>query len=96
MKRAVSIILQLILFLAVSFAGIILAGVSVLPTLSISIGPGRAFVYDGLLLMLGVYGLILLIEAALKRIQTAWLNSTVAVILALILGLAMKFGFKTV
>jgi hypothetical protein len=96
MKRALSIVLQVILFLAVSFLGIILAGINVLPTLSVSIGPSRVFVYDGLLLMLAAYVFILLVEVLLKRLRIAWLNSTIAAVLALILGLAMKFGFKTV
>jgi hypothetical protein len=96
MKRILSIVLQFILFLFVFFVGWILTGLNKLPTLSISIGPGRVFVYDGLLLMLAVYVLILLIAAARKRLPTALSNSTIALILALILGLAMKFGFKSV
>lgn len=96
MKNALSITFQLILFLAVSFFGLILAGINTLPTLSIPIGPGRVFVYDGVLLMLLLYVVILLIELSLKRIRTSGLNSTIAFVLALILGLAMKFGFKSV
>jgi len=53
-------------------------------------------VYDGVLLMLALYLLILLIAAARKRIHFAWQNSTLALVLALILGLAMKFGFKSI
>lgn len=96
MKSVLSIALQFLLFLAVSFLGLILTGINVLPTLSVPMGTGRVFVYDGLLLMLAVYLLVLLTEAALKRIRTAWQNTTIALALALILGLAMKFGFKSV
>ena len=96
MKRAVSIVLQFILFLVVFFFGWLLTGLNKLPTLSIPIGPGRVFVYDGVLLMLGVYALILLIAVARKRLHTAWPNSTLALALAIILGLAMKFGFKSI
>ena len=46
--------------------------------------------------MFALYVLILLIAAARKRIHSAWPNSTVALALALILGLAMKFGFKSI
>jgi hypothetical protein len=96
MKRVLSVVLQFILFLFVYFVGWLLAGLNKLPTLSISIGPGRVFVYDGVLLMLALYVLILLIAAARKRIHIAWPNSTIALVLALILGLLMKFGFKSI
>lgn len=96
MKNALSIASQCILFLAVSFIGIILAGINTLPTLSVPIGTGRVFVYDGLILMFVLYVLILLVELLLKRIRISGLNSTIGFVLALILGLAMKFGFKSV
>lgn len=95
MKNVLSIALQLILFLAVSFFGLVLTGINTLPTFSVPIGPGRVFVYDGTLLMLALYLLILLLEIILKRVRVAGLNSTVAFVLALVLGLAMKFGFKS-
>lgn len=96
MKRVFSVVLQFILFLVVFFFGWLLTGLNQLPTLSISTGPGRVFVYDGVLLMLAVYVLILLIAAARRRIHLAWQNSTLALVLALVLGLAMKFGFKSI
>jgi hypothetical protein len=95
MKRVLSVVLQFILYLVVFLAGSLLPGANILPTLSISAGVGRVFVYDGLLLMFAVYFLILLIAAARKRIYFAWPNATIALVLALILGLAMKFGFKS-
>jgi hypothetical protein len=96
MKRVLSVVLQFILLLVVFLVGSLLPGANLLPTLSIAVGPGRVFVYDGVLLMLAVYVLILLIAAVRKRIHIAWPNSTVALALALILGLAMKFGFKSI
>jgi hypothetical protein len=45
--------------------------------------------------MLVLYVLFLLIGAARHRLRSAVLTSTVAVVLALVLGLAMKFGFAT-
>ncbi len=95
MKRVLSVVLQFILFLLVFLVGSLLPGANILPTLSIGAGAGRVFVYDGVLLMLALYVLILLIAAARRRIHGAWPNSTLAVVLALILGLAMKFGFKS-
>lgn len=96
MKRVLSVILQFILFLLVFFVGSLLPAFNVLPQFSFGIGPGRVFVYDGMLLMFILYLLILVIAAARKRIHLAWPNSTIAVVLALILGLAMKFGFKSI
>jgi hypothetical protein len=96
MKRVLSVVLQFILFLVAFAAGSFLPGANLLPTLSVGAGAGRVFVYDGVLLMLALYVLILVIAAARKRIHLAWPNSTVALVLALILGLAMKFGFKSI
>jgi hypothetical protein len=96
MKRVLSAVFQFILYLFVFGIGSLLPGANVLPTWSIPTGPGRVFVYDGLLLMLLVYVVILLIAAARKRINVAFPNATIALVLALILGLIMKFGFKSV
>lgn len=96
MKRALSILLQFILFLLIFLVGSLLPGANILPTLSVSAGAGRIFVYDGLLLMLGLYLLILLLAAARKRIRLAWPNSTIALVLALFIGLLMKFGFRSI
>jgi hypothetical protein len=96
MKRVLSVVLQFILFLAVFLVGSLLPGANLLPMLSVGAGAGRVFVYDGVLLMFALYVLILLIAAARKRIHSAWPNSTVALAIALILGLAMKFGFKSI
>jgi len=97
MKRILSGILQFILFLLVFAVGSFLPGAHILlPMMSVSAGVGRIFVYDGLLLMFGLYVLILLIAAARRRIHIAWPTSTVALLLALVLGLLMKFGFKSI
>jgi hypothetical protein len=92
MKRAISVVLQLILMLAVFLVGSILPGIHVLPMYSVVVGPGRIFVMDGLVMMFLLYLVILLIAAARKRIRITVVTST----LALALGLAMKFGFKSV
>lgn len=96
MKRVFSILFQFLLYLVVFGIGSLLPGANVLPTWSIATGPGRVFVYDGLLLMLLVYVVILLIAAARKRLPLALPNASIALVLALFLGLLMKFGFKSV
>jgi hypothetical protein len=96
MKRILSIVLQFVLYLFIFGVGSLLPAFNLLPTWSLSTGPGRVFVYDGLLLMLLAYLLILLIAAARKRIAIALPNATIALVLALLIGLLMKFGFKSV
>jgi hypothetical protein len=97
MKRVLSGVLQFILFLLVFAVGSFLPGAHLLlPIWSVSAGAGRIFVYDGLVLMIALYVLILLIAAVRRRLPIAWPTSTVALILALALGLLAKFGFKTI
>jgi hypothetical protein len=96
MKNVLVIAAQCILFLFVFFAGTILAGINTLPTLAVSIGPDRVFVYDGVLCMLALYAILLIFQALRMRNNRFWLNSTVALALAFAIGLLMKFGFKTV
>lgn len=96
MKRVLSIVLQFLLYLVVFGAGSLLPAFGILPTWTLSTGPGRVFVYDGLLLMLAVYVLILLIAVARKRLPITLPNASIALVLALLLGLLMKFGFKSV
>ncbi len=96
MKRVLSVVLQFILYIVVFGVGSLLPAFNILPTWSISTGPGRVFVYDGLLLTLLVYVLVLIIAAARKRIAIALPNATIALMLAIVLGLLMKFGLKSV
>jgi len=94
MKRALSTFFQFVLFLLLFAAGI------VLPLLNLSVvtkwaNGTRGFQWDGILLMLAAFVLILLIEAAKKRIPSAAPWTTLALLLAAIAGLAMKFGFMS-
>lgn len=95
MKSVLSILLQFILYLLIFGVGSLLPAFNVLPTWSLSTGPGRVFVYDGLLLALIVYVLILLIAAARRRIAIALPNASIALVLAIVIGLLMKFGLKS-
>jgi hypothetical protein len=95
MKRAISVVLQLILMLAVFLIGSFLPEMHILPMWSIPLSNDRIYVLDGLILMVVLWLLILLIAAARRRIRTTALTSTLALVLALALGLAMKFGFKS-
>jgi hypothetical protein len=95
MKKVIVTVLQLILFLFVFFVGSILPPFHLERVLIATPGFTRIFIADGLLLMLALYVLILLIEVFRKRLRIAAPWTTVAVVLATIFGLMMKFGFLT-
>jgi hypothetical protein len=93
MKRVLSCILQFILLLLAFAFGSFAPALHILPSWQVAVGSNRFFVYDGLVFMLILYLLFLLIGLARKRLQTSWVTSTIALVLALSLGLAMKLGF---
>ena len=97
MAKAILVVLQTLLFLLLFAAGsFLLPFFPNVPSWQLQIGPNRFFVMDGLLLALVVYAVILLIEAARKRLRGPAGLTTLALVLALALGLAMKFGFKSI
>jgi hypothetical protein len=95
-KKAFLVVLQTLLFLLLFAAGSFLPALSPsMPTWQVVTGPGRAFVLDGLVLAVGVYVVILAIEAARKQLRGPAGMTTLALVLALALGFAMKFGFRS-
>ena len=96
-KKAILVVLQALLFLLLFGAGtLLLPFFPSLPVWQVQTGPGHAFVLDGLLLTVLVYVLVLALEAARKRLRGPGGLTTLAFVLALALGLAMKIGFKSV
>jgi hypothetical protein len=95
MKNVISLILQLILFLIVFFAGSLFPPFHIEHILSTGPAGTRIFVADGLLLMIALLIVILLIEVLRKRIVTSGIWTAAAFVLATVLGFAMKFGFLT-
>jgi hypothetical protein len=101
MKKALLTFLQFLFFLFTFAIGSFLRPFKIQSSLnypnpdpSIHIAITRFFVWDGLLLMLGLGLAILLIEIARKRLaSTTW--TTLALIVATAVGLAMKLGFVT-
>lgn len=88
--------LQFLLFLLLFFVGsIILPVYGLLPNMTVALGPNRTFTYDGLVLALVVYLLLLAIEAVRKTLRSSGLRTTVAFVLAVVVGLLMKVGIKT-
>ena len=96
MVKAISVVLQALLFLLLFAAGsFLLPFFPSIPIWEKQIAPHRFFVWDGLVLAVFVYVIILAIEAARRRLRGPGGLTTLALVLALALGLAMKFGFKT-
>ena len=95
MKKAIATILQFLLFFFVFGIGSILPPFHIQHVLAPTSAGVRIFIADGLLLMFGLYILIVLIEAFTKRLRTAAPWTTLALIVATVLGFIMKFGFLT-
>jgi hypothetical protein len=95
MKKAISIILQFFFFLIIFGVFSLFPPFHIEHVLGSTAAGTRIFIVDGLLLAFAAYALILLIELLTKRLRTAAPLTTFAFVLAVILGLLMKFGFLT-
>jgi len=95
MKKVVATILKFAVFLFVFLVGSLFPPFHFEHVLIATPGITRIFVADGILLMFALYVLIVLVEAMRKRLRTATPLTTLAVVLAAVFGLMMKFGFKT-
>jgi uncharacterized membrane protein YpjA len=95
MKNVVLTILQLILFLVIFFLGSLFPPFHFEHVLIATPGTTRIFVADGLVLALVLFVLIVILEAVRKRLRIAAPWTTLAFLLAVVFGLMMKFGFKT-
>lgn len=92
-KRAVSVTLQTLLLLAAFLLGSLLPALGKLPMWRVALSPTRFLVLDGLALMSIAFVLLAALELAAKRLRSTWPLSVLALLLALGLGLAMKFPF---
>ena len=95
MKNTLFTILQFFLFLIVFAAGSFVPPFHLEHVLGNSATGTRVFVADGAVLMVALYLLILVVELIRKRIATAALWTTLALILAGAFGFVMKFGLLT-
>jgi hypothetical protein len=97
MKKTISVVLQTILLLLANMAGLILQPFHKTQIIASNVpGVTHTFVWDGILSMLVIYVLIVIVEAARKRLPSSAIWSTVALIVALIVGRIAGCGFKTV
>lgn len=96
MKRVLSIVFQFLLFLIVFGAGSFLPVFHLLPAVVWHLSPTRDFVVTGLILTAGIFVLVMVVHAVRRAQPSALLNSTIAFLLAVAVGMALKFGFLTV
>ena|ERR1700679_1138265 len=88
-------ILQFLLFFIAFAVGSFMTPFRIVHVIAFSPRGSRIFYWDGIIVMLIVYVVILLIEAMRKRLRTAAPWTTVALVLATVAGLAVKLGFLT-
>jgi uncharacterized PurR-regulated membrane protein YhhQ (DUF165 family) len=95
MKNVVFTLLQSVLFLIVFGAFSLFPPFHIEHVIHSTATSTRIFIADGLVLMLALYVVILLIEALRKRLPASALWSSLALVLAAVVGFLMKFGLLT-
>lgn len=95
MKNVFFALLKFILFLIVFAVGSFLPPFHLEQTLGTTAEGTRIFIWDGAVLMTALFVLILIIEAARKRIASAGPWTAFAFVIAAIVGYLAKFGFLT-
>ena len=94
-KKVLFTLLQFVLFLLVSVVGIALPIFHLLPSHVTTLAGGtRGLEWDGVILMVALFTLILAIEAFRKRLSAAAPWTTLAFVLAAIVEYAMKLGVR--
>lgn len=95
MKKTLSLLLQFALLVFVCVAGSFVRPFHLQRTLESTQAVTRIFVWDGFVLMLLVWVLIAVIEGLRKRLRSGLPVTTVALVLATVVSLALKVGFIT-
>ena len=94
MKKLLSTVLQFVMFLLVYAIFSLFPPFHVERVLIATPTYSRIFILDGILITLALYIVIVIVETLVKRLcQVTW--TTIAFVLAIILGYVMKFGFIT-
>lgn len=94
MKKLLSTVLQFVMFLLVYAIGSLFPPFHIQRVVASTPTYTHIFILDGLLIALVLYILIVLGETLMKRrCQITW--TTIAFVLAMVLGYVMKFGFIT-
>jgi hypothetical protein len=94
-KKALLTLLQFVLFSLIYVAGVVFATLHMIPSHVQTWADGTKFEWDGVLLMLALFVVILVIEALSKRLRSAASWTTLALVLAALVELVVKFGLMT-
>jgi hypothetical protein len=94
-KKVFLMVLQFALFSLVYVAGAVLPAFRLLPSHVATWADGTKFEWDGVLLTLVVYVLIVVIEAARKRLRSAAPWTTLALVLAALVEFFVRLGVAT-
>lgn len=94
-KNVFACFVQFVLFFAVFFVFSFVPPLHLEHVVGTTPDGPRVFIWDGLLIAAVLFVVILLIETAMKRIRTAGMWTSIAFVLAVVIGLASKLGFKT-
>ena len=92
MKKILSLVLQSLLLLFCCAAGSFLRPFHLQQVTRASPTLTYVFVWDGFVVMFLVYLLLIAIEAMTKRIRTAFPITTLALVVATVLSVAIKLG----
>lgn len=95
MKNFFLLCLQFVVFLIVFAAGSLFPPFRIEHVLAATPTFTHIFVADGLVLMVTLYVLLVVAEALMKRLRKGIPWTTLALILAAVIGLYLKFGFIT-
>lgn len=95
MKNFFFLCLQFVVFMIVFAVGSLFPPFHMEHVLTATPNYTHIFVADGLVLMIALYVLIVIAQAVTKRVRRAVPWTTIALVLALIVGLYLKFGFIT-
>ena len=90
-KKAIFVVLDAVLFLLAYAIGSVLPGLGKMPMWSTVFASGRLFVWDGIVLMLLCFVVIVVVQAVRKTLQTRWGTPVLALVLSLLLLAAMRF-----
>ena len=97
MKKILAVVAEFCLFLLLNLVGGIFYHPFHLQTQLAATSLGsRSFVWDGVLLMLAAWLILLLIAVARKRLPATATRATIALALAAAAGFLLKVGFMTV
>ena len=95
MKNFFFLCLQFVIFMIVFAAGSLFPPFHIEHVLTATPTYTHIFVADGLILMIALYVLIVIVQALTKRIGRSIPWTSIALVLAVIVGLYLKFGFIT-